>query len=230
MKITDRTLELAVTITEGLEMPYDKAIAVTSWLRQNIQYSRITDSPPEDVEPIDWFLFDYQIGYCNFYASAEVIMLRSLGIPARLAAGYARGEYTPSDGLYQVEGEDSHSWPEVYFPGYGWIEFEPTVSQAIITRPEDRPENPGANDFTDTPSGLDGELPDETSLEELNPDEFGPGAPIPIWQRLPIIQVVFLLPAGGYEYPRLAALQSLIVDRDPQDHLEWVFDDRDGST
>ncbi|MFA9407004.1 MAG: DUF4129 domain-containing transglutaminase family protein [Anaerolineales bacterium] len=191
-EITDRTLELAVTITEGLETPYDKAIAVTSWLRQNIEYSRVTDSPPEDVEPIDWFLFDYQIGYCNFYASSEVIMLRSLGIPARLAAGYARGVYTPSNGLFQVEGEDSHSWPEVFFPGYGWVEFEPTVSQAVLTRPEDRLNDSSADSFTGTSTGLDGEIPDETRFEDLlEPDDVGPGAPVSIWQLLPIVQIVF---------------------------------------
>ncbi len=191
-EITDRTLGLAAAITEGLESPYDKAIAVTSWLRKNIEYSRVTDSPPEDVEPIDWFLFDYQIGYCNFYASAEVIMLRSLGIPARLAAGYARGEYNPSNGLYQVEGEDSHSWPEVYFPGYGWVEFEPTVSQAVLTRPEDRLNDQGVNTFSDTSSGLEGDIPDETRFEDfLEPDDVGPNASIPIWGRLPIAQIIF---------------------------------------
>jgi transglutaminase-like putative cysteine protease len=134
--ITDRTIELAQIITQDLENPYDQAVAITRWLRSNIEYNRETEPPPEDVEAIDWFLFDYQIGFCNYYASAEVIMLRSLGIPARLAAGYARGTFDSDTGVYHVYSEDAHSWPEVYFPGIGWVEFEPTSSQPVLTRPE----------------------------------------------------------------------------------------------
>ena len=134
--ITDRTTELAQTITQDLKNPFEKAVAITRWLRANIEYNRETEPPPDDVEAIDWFLFDYQIGFCNYYASAEVIMLRSLGIPARLAAGYARGTFDRDLTVYHVYSEDSHSWPEVYFPGIGWVEFEPTVSQPVLTRPE----------------------------------------------------------------------------------------------
>jgi transglutaminase-like putative cysteine protease len=134
--ITPRTIELAQTITVGLDNAYDQAVAITRWLRANIEYSRTIDSPPDDVEHIDWFLFDYQIGFCDYYASAEVILLRSLGVPARLAGGYARGEYDAAEGIYTVTGLDAHSWPEVYFPGIGWVEFEPTVSQDLLTRPE----------------------------------------------------------------------------------------------
>jgi transglutaminase-like putative cysteine protease len=133
--ITDRTLQLAETITDGLENQYDRTVAITRWLRSNIEYQRVTEAPPEGVDPVDWFLFDYGIGFCNYYASAEVVMLRSLGIPARVAAGFARGDYQPSTATYDVYAEDAHSWPEVYFPGVGWVEFEPTVSQPVLTRP-----------------------------------------------------------------------------------------------
>lgn len=134
--LSPRVEELAREITENVLSPYDKAVAITNWLRANIEYSRTTDAPPAGEDPLTWFLFDYQIGFCNYYASAEVIMLRSLGIPARLAAGYARGTFDFNRQLYRVAGDDAHAWPEVYFPGYGWIEFEPTVSQASIIRPE----------------------------------------------------------------------------------------------
>nr|NIS79603.1 DUF4129 domain-containing protein [Anaerolineales bacterium] len=134
--ITPRTLELARRITEGHDTPYDKAVAITAWLRRNIEYSRVTRAPPQDMEPLDWFLFDYRIGFCNYYASAQVVMLRAVGVPSRLAAGYARGEYDTNIEIYNVTAEDSHSWPEVYFPGFGWVEFEPTVSQDPLSRPE----------------------------------------------------------------------------------------------
>jgi hypothetical protein len=120
-------------------------------LRANIEYVSAVDAPPVGREPLDWMLFDYKKGFCNYYASAQVILLRVLGIPARLAVGYAQGErhaseeipsYIPeSRGLggvpdtYVVRSKDAHAWPEVYFPGYGWVEFEPTASRAEIRRP-----------------------------------------------------------------------------------------------
>lgn len=134
--ITQRTQDLARAIVAGIESPYDQAAAVTRWLRSNIRYSRVTDAPPSDVEPIDWFLFDYRVGFCNYYASAEVILLRSLGIPARLSAGFAAGSYDARTGRYEVRGGDAHAWPEVFFPGIGWVEFEPTASQAPLIRVE----------------------------------------------------------------------------------------------
>jgi len=126
--ITPRTRALAAEITAGAATPYDQVVAVTRWLREHIAYSRITQAPPGDAEPIDWLLFDYRVGFCNYYASAEVILLRILGIPSRLAVGYASGTYDATTGIYEVRGGDAHAWPEVFFPGYGWVEFEPTAS------------------------------------------------------------------------------------------------------
>jgi hypothetical protein len=171
LTITPRTLELAQTITADLDNPYDQAMAITRWLRSNIEYSRTIDSPPEDAEPIDWFLFDYQVGFCDYYASAEVILLRSLGIPARLAGGYARGEYDAAEGIYSVTGMDAHAWPEVYFPDYGWIEFEPTVSQDVLIRPELTEEEAALleNEDADDPFET---LTEEERLEDIiEPDD-----------------------------------------------------------
>jgi transglutaminase-like putative cysteine protease len=127
--LTQRTRDLAAQITAGLNTPYDKAEAITTWLRREITYENTIPNPPVDREVMDWFLFDHKAGYCNFYATAEVIMLRSVGIPARMAAGYAQGNQDPETGLYHVLRKDSHAWPEVYFPEVGWVEFEPTTSQ-----------------------------------------------------------------------------------------------------
>ncbi len=148
-EITPRTRDLAKTIASGLTNPYDIADAVTKYLRENITYSRIIPALPANQEPLDWFLFDLKQGFCNYYASAEVILLRSLGIPARLAVGYAQGDAVtlPTPGLppdirqpygpqtYQVREKDSHAWPQVYFPDIGWVEFEPTSSIREIVRP-----------------------------------------------------------------------------------------------
>lgn len=143
--ITDRYLEvpqnlqgelqnLALQITGGQSSPYDKAAAITAYLRANIQYSDAVPPPPEGQDPVAWVLFDYKKGFCNYYASAEVLLLRSIGIPARLGVGFAQGEL--QNGLYVVRRRDAHAWPEVYFTGYGWIEFEPTASQAPLVRPD----------------------------------------------------------------------------------------------
>ncbi len=150
--ITDRTRQLAKDITAQYDNPYDKAQAITNWLRANIKYQDLITLPPAKQEPLDWFLFDYRQGFCNYYASAEVIMLRTLGIPARWSVGYAQGTRKVSSSAplpgqassenpvyesatYVVTEKDAHAWPEVFFPNYGWVEFEPTVSQLAIDRP-----------------------------------------------------------------------------------------------
>lgn len=156
--ITPRTLELAAELAVDFENPYDITQAITNFLRTNLEYNDTVPEPPEGQEPIDWILFDHKQAFCNYYASAEIVMLRSLGIPARLAVGYAEGERISIGGIedvptiqsggenipqdIQVEGDifnvrhrDAHAWPEVFFPNIGWVEFEPTVSQQPILRP-----------------------------------------------------------------------------------------------
>jgi transglutaminase-like putative cysteine protease len=125
---------LARQITAGADTPYDQAAAVTDYLRKTITYSPTVGQIPAGEDPLVWFLFDGRKGFCNYYATAEVVLLRSLGIPARLAVGFAQGQFFVPD-LYVVRESDSHAWPEVYFPGVGWVEFEPTTSQPPLLRP-----------------------------------------------------------------------------------------------
>ncbi|MBI2758652.1 MAG: hypothetical protein HYX49_08220 [Chloroflexi bacterium] len=134
---------LAEKIGIGNETPYDKASAITNYLRANIQYATSLPPAPEGRDPILWFLFEYKKGFCNYYASAEVLLLRSIGIPARLAVGFAQG--TLQNDTYTVRKRDTHAWPEVYFPGIGWAEFEPTVSQDALARPAASQNNAGIN-------------------------------------------------------------------------------------
>lgn len=127
--------DLALQLTADLDNPYDKTQAITQYLRDNITYASSVGTIPLNVDPIEWFLFEKKSGFCNFYATAEVLMLRSIGIPARVAVGYAQGEFDPEKGGFAVRQKDKHAWPEVYFNQYGWIEFEPTVSITSISRP-----------------------------------------------------------------------------------------------
>jgi transglutaminase-like putative cysteine protease len=144
--ISPRTRQLAEQITAGLDNPYDKVMAVTNYLRENIEYvNELPQDPPADQEILDWFLFDLKQGFCNYYASAEVILLRAIGIPARWAVGYAQGERMTTDvqqagleeGSFVVRQRDAHAWPEIFFPGIGWVEFEPTTAQPNIIRLND---------------------------------------------------------------------------------------------
>ncbi len=174
--LTHRTRDLAQEITTGKENPYDKAEAITAWLRREITYENTIPDPPADREAMDWFLFDHKAGYCNFYATAEVILLRSLGVPARLAVGYAQGEFDPETGRFLVLRKDSHAWPEVYFPGIGWVEFEPTTSQTELqyremdTIGEAPNQDPSIDDEFDRIRDQE-----EGLLENSNPESMEPG-------------------------------------------------------
>jgi hypothetical protein len=126
---------LTEKVTGTQDNPYDKAEAITNYLRGNIQYVTSLPDPPAGEDPVLWVLFEYKKGFCNYYASAEVMMLRSIGIPARMAVGFAQGQY--QNGEYIIRQRDAHAWPEVYFPSIGWVEFEPTVSQDALVHPNE---------------------------------------------------------------------------------------------
>jgi transglutaminase-like putative cysteine protease len=132
--LSPRISELAQQLTAGATTVYDKTSAITDYLRNSITYSTDVQAPPEGTDPLVWFLFDSRTGFCNYYATAEVLLLRSVGIPARLVVGFAEGEFQSPD-TYIIRDKNSHAWPEVYFPGIGWVEFEPTTIQPPLTRP-----------------------------------------------------------------------------------------------
>ncbi len=140
-----RVRNFASQITFGLTNPYEQVQTITTVLRAQITYQPNLTLPPQGTDLIEWFLFEGKQGYCNYYATAEVLMLRSLGIPARLAMGYAQGEATEgtqrpgetevTEQVFNIYRKHMHAWPEVYFPGIGWVEFEPTGNQDPLVRP-----------------------------------------------------------------------------------------------
>ncbi len=130
--ISDRMVTLSRQITSGKATPFDMTVAVTQYLRTNFEYQGVIPTPPKKADPVDWFLFDYKKGFCNYFASAEVLLLRLSGVPARLSVGYAQGMLAETGDSFTVQMNDSHAWPEVYFPGYGWIPFEPTPALASL--------------------------------------------------------------------------------------------------
>ena len=154
--ISDRYLQLPDSVTArtrtqasqivadaGARTPYDQALAIQNYLR-TLRYTESIPGAPAGVDPVDWFLFTQREGYCDYYASSMVVMLRSLGIPARWVQGYAGGTFNTEKGAFEVRENIAHSWPEVYFSGFGWERFEPTP--ASYTAMPVRPLTPAIDD------------------------------------------------------------------------------------
>ena len=123
--VSQHVAELARQIVQSTASRYDMVVAVERHLKQNYEYSldlgtALTTNPVED------FLFVRKTGYCDHYATAMVVLLRTLGIPSRLATGFAQGEWNDVGGYYTVRQRDAHAWVEVYFPNSGWVTFDPT--------------------------------------------------------------------------------------------------------
>ena len=126
--MTDRTRVLAQEVTANAPTTYDKVLALERWMGNNTEYTLDIPPLPKGEDAVDRFLFVDQQGFCEQIGTSLVVMLRSLGIPARLVVGYGTGERNPFTGLYEVRGKDAHAWAEVYFPGIGWQGFDPTAS------------------------------------------------------------------------------------------------------
>jgi transglutaminase-like putative cysteine protease len=147
--LPDRVQRLARQITDGKTNPYDKAKAIESYLRTNYPYDLEVPAPPADQDVADYFLFDLKKGYCDYYATAMVVLARASGIPARFVSGYSPGTYDAPNAQYIIRELNAHSWVEVYFPEIGWIEFEPTGSIPEIVRMErDETASPAAETNT----------------------------------------------------------------------------------
>jgi hypothetical protein len=137
--VPERVHQLAREIVAARPNPYDKAKAIENYLR-TYPYDLEVSAPPEDQDVADYFLFDLKRGYCDYYATAMVVLARSSGIPARFVSGYSPGSYDAPNARYIVRELNAHSWVEIYFPEIGWVEFEPTTSQPEIERlPDELP-------------------------------------------------------------------------------------------
>ena len=128
---------LAKQWTSGQTNPFDEATAIQNHLRNPafFQYTLTPPAVPQSTWPVVYFLTVSHRGYCQYFASAMGTMLRTLGIPTRLVSGYGPGTTRAQSGRQglreqTVSTSDAHSWVEAYFPGYGWIPFEPTPPSA----------------------------------------------------------------------------------------------------
>lgn len=145
-----RVADLARSVTAGATDPYAQAVALESYLR-GLPYAYEVQPIPAAGDAVDQFLFTMRRGYCTYYASAMAVMARSLGIPARMAVGYATGTYDEALGAYQVYAADTHAWPELLIDGR-WLPFEPTPVRPLPARTTSRPQPVPVPQFEPAPS------------------------------------------------------------------------------
>jgi transglutaminase-like putative cysteine protease len=171
--LPQEVIKIARSLNRRSQTPYDTVLAVKSYLSR-FKYLVDGTNPPLGGDEVQDFLTVQKTGNCTNFATAAVVLLRADGIPARLCTGYVPGKYDKSSGTYTVEARDYHAWPEVYFPGYGWVEVE--VTPGISTAPADT-NSSALPTPTDTSSSLD--LPPVTSQEPAPPQaQTSPAAPI----------------------------------------------------
>lgn len=143
-RVRDHYLQLPSRLPQGVQdyahmvaadapSAYDKALAIETALR-DIDYSLDVGPPPPDRDVVEYFLFDMDAGYCDYFATTMTVLARAVGVPARLATGYSTGTYDAGLDAYVVTGLNAHAWVEVFFPGIGWVPFEPTPAREPIER------------------------------------------------------------------------------------------------
>ena len=149
-EVPNRVRELALSLTAPAPTPYDRVRSIEAYLRA-IPYTLDVPYPPQNKDLVEYFLFDLREGYCDYYATAMVVLSRAAGVPARFATGYASGTYEIKTDRFSVSEADAHSWVEVYFPTVGWVPFEPTAGRPGLSlpnsteaRPDIRPRVPAA--------------------------------------------------------------------------------------
>ncbi|MGA6984512.1 MAG: DUF3488 and transglutaminase-like domain-containing protein [Terriglobales bacterium] len=133
--LDSRIPKLAEEITAQAPSNYEKAAAVEQYLSSHFGYTlELPRTLPRD--PLANFLFERKHGHCEYFASSMAVMLRALHIPSRMVTGFRGGEYNDLTGQYVIRASDAHSWVEAYFPGSGWISFDPTPAGSGSTRTE----------------------------------------------------------------------------------------------
>lgn len=171
-----RVRDLALDLTATEPAPYDRALAIERYLR-SFPYTLDLPAPPPNRDVADYFLFDLQQGYCDYFATAMVALARAAGLPARLVTGFAGGYYDSLQARFVVTEADAHSWVEIYFPGHGWVEFEPASGRPPI----DRAAEAGPIE------------PPESSLSPSSAAERTGAAPAGSWVWLVLLSMVVVL-------------------------------------
>lgn len=158
--------QIAHELTEGFSNDFDRAAALCLYLQRSFPYSLTQSEPPLTRDFVSWFLLEEKRGYCTSFASSMTVLARAAGLPARYVEGYAASP--DSDGIARVTQQDGHAWTEVYFPGFGWLTFDPTPGSGSAPdyggpdnspagseddpQNDDQPNHPSDSSVTPTPS------------------------------------------------------------------------------
>ena len=129
--LPSRVTELAQSLAAGATDREQVVANVEQYLRANEKYQLDAPVPPDNVDPVDYFLFESHLGFCEHFASAETVLLRAVGIPARLATGFVGGTIT-DHGTRLFTGTDAHAWVEFWVPGSGWVRSDPTAGAVVV--------------------------------------------------------------------------------------------------
>jgi hypothetical protein len=187
-------------VTRSTGNPYDDAAAIEKYLR-TFPNDYNVPAAPAGQDSVDYFLFDAQRGYFDYHASAMAVMLRAIGIPARVATGYVIDplQRQGDSSTFKLTQRQAFAWPEVYFPGIGWVEFSPTPSQPVINRPgtakaaapagSKKPDIPA-----DTPVDL-GISPGGPTAPQLAADNNSSG--VPLWPFVTLAAIAGVALAAG---------------------------------
>ncbi|MBQ4265122.1 MAG: transglutaminase domain-containing protein [Clostridia bacterium] len=147
--VESKVYQIAQELTAGFDHDFDRAAALCLYLQRSFPYSLVQSEPPLTRDYVSWFLLEEKRGYCTAFASSLTVLARAAGLPARYVEGYAASP--DSDGYARVTQENAHAWTEIYFPGFGWLTFDPTPGQGNAPDYSAPPNLPEPDD-PDTPS------------------------------------------------------------------------------
>ncbi len=135
VSVLESVYDAATGVTSGAQSPYEAAALLETWFREagGFTYDEQPPAPIGGTPPLVSFVNEDKRGYCQHYAGAMTLMLRLLGIPARVAVGFTSGEYDDGDQEWTVKDTNAHAWVEVWFPEFGWIPFDPTPGRGQLT-------------------------------------------------------------------------------------------------
>ena len=133
-KISRRIKRLVKRLVYHIEDPYQKALVLRDYLRENFKYQQYARPVPKGKETVDYFLFNLQEGHCEYYASALTVMARLAGLPARVVTGFSPGNYNALNKYFEVHAYHAHAWTQIFIPGMGWLTMDATPPGSIESR------------------------------------------------------------------------------------------------
>ncbi|MCL6517987.1 transglutaminase domain-containing protein [Alicyclobacillus sp.] len=179
--VPERVLLLARRVTQGSVDEYDAVQRIAQYLQANYTYATEgipVPGPHQDY--VDQFLFETKRGYCNNFSSAMAVMLRAIGVPARWVTGFTEGtidtSYNGPGQRYTIENADAHSWVEVYFPGAGWVPFDPTPNFSMPFLPLSSDSSAGGVDANNSTPASSPQKPPQDAADPSSDAPAGAGA------------------------------------------------------